>query len=166
MTIKYDFQTYANLGAYNKALDNGQLYRSKQERHMDKDQDSQLWFKKMGYQVTASVPVTVGNKLQEVLKQTTARSKWKVKYIDVCGPTALRTLMRANHNPPPTCNKPRCLKCHETPSYMKCHAQNISYRMVCTREPCSENLDFTKLSTAQILNQVHRKGAKPALYEG
>ena len=56
--------------------------------------------------------------------------------------------------------------CFWEPSNMSFHAQNISYRMVCAREPCSNNLDLNKLSTPQILNQVKNRGAKPSVYEG
>ena len=154
-------------GAYNTAVQTGQLYRGRQTRCSDKEaKGGELWFKQLGYDVTASVPVTVGNKLADTLQKVTARTKWKVKFIDMCGPTVIRTLMRANHNPPPTCNKPRCLKCLDGPSNMKCHAQNISYRMVCTRKPCSDNLDMMKLSTAQLLKLIEQNGAKPSLYEG
>ena len=119
------------IGAYNTAVQTGQLYRGRQTRRSDKEaKGGELWFKQLGYDVTASVPVTVGNKLADTLQQVTARTKWKVKFIDMCGPTVIRTLMRANHNPPPTCNKPRCLMCLDGPSNMKCHAQNISYQMV------------------------------------
>ena len=155
------------IAAYNAAVQTGQLYRDRQSRRSDKNASGgQMWLKKFGYDVTASVPVTVDNKLTDTLKQVSARTRWKVKYVDLCGPTVLKTLMRANHNPPSTCSKPRCLMCLEGPSNMRCHAQNISYRMVCNRTPCSDNLDMKKLKTAQLLRQIEQKGAKPSLYEG
>ena len=56
--------------------------------------------------------------------------------------------------------------CLDGSSNMKCHAQNISYRMVCARKPCSDNLNMLKLSTAQLLKQIEQNGAKLSLYEG
>ena len=70
------------IGAYNAAVQSGQLYRNRQSRQTDKNaRGGEMWFKRFGFDVTARVPVTIENKLTDTLKQVSARTKWKVNML-------------------------------------------------------------------------------------
>ena len=159
------------VGAYSKLMeehiDGHSMYQTRQK---EKTTDQTQWFRQKGYQTTASIPVTLNGQLRRDLTDALNKTMWNVKILDSLGPTVTDKVMRRNHNPPPSCEKPNCVMCRVKPSYSKCFQPNIGYTFVCNRSPCSDNIKTDNLSADRLIRQLtanpNPEVSKPALYVG
>ena len=128
----------------NHQQENPNMYRSKQER---KEQivmaggrpDKSDWYKKLGKEVTVTVPATVDSKLAEEVRDNLKNVKDGDKYLvlEDGGRSIHQDLIRSNFGPRANCDRPSCLPCQSGPTHGKCYKPNIGYRVACAREPCT-----------------------------
>ena len=87
------------------------------------------------------------------------------------GPTVVNSLRKPNPSPPPRCHRDDCKPCLHGIKDIKCFTNNIGYRILCNRSPCSDKLVMTQqqLQTDKLrlqLDKLNIDSSKPAIYEG
>ena len=125
---------------------------------------------KLGYKYSFQIPQTTNRVLANSVKsKLEAYSGQKILVQETLGRTVTSILSKSNPNPKPSCHRQNCKICLTNPSKGRCYQNNIGYRIVCNRQPCSNNLNTRKLDNPQFRHQIDKltTGAdKPASYEG
>ena len=101
--------------------------------------DKTDWFKKLGKDVTVTVPASVDSKLSQLVREGLEQFQEGEKYLvlEDGGRSLHQDLVKSNFNPMETCERANCLTCWAAPSNGKCYKSNVGYRVSCAREPCT-----------------------------
>ena len=130
------------------------------------------WFKSKGYKYVVQVPVTKGQELGKAIQnKLEGICKERIMLQEKFGPTVVNNLRKPNPSPPPRCHRIDCKPCLHGIKDIKCYTNNIGYRIVFNRSPCSDKLRMSQqhLQTDKLriqLDKLKTDDPKPALYEG
>ena len=118
-------------------------------------------------------PLTSNRELANTLKAKLEKfSNQKILIQEKLGQTVCSSLAKANPNPSSTCHRTDCKMCLVKPSNGNCYRNNVGYRILCNRQPCTKNINTRKIDNRQMRQQLEKlkpiqtESDRPAIYEG
>ena len=111
------------------------MYRERvwqwEDRQKKKRNDKINWYKKGGYQSVVFVPATPGSALVKRFKEEVAKSKYKIRVVELSGRTLKSKLQRSDPFKPSVCARDGCAICN-TGGKGSCDKNGITYEIKCS----------------------------------
>ena len=134
---------------------------------------STAWYKKLGFKLAIKIPETPDQLLsKQIKKRLESYTGDKILITESHGTKLSSTLRRPNCRSTDICHRKDCKVCSSGPSEGKCYHDNVGYRILCNREPCTTNIDTNKVDTDNLTKQLDnlpmnlKESDRPAIYEG
>ena len=150
------------------------IYRSKEEMILMKKKKSNKtsWFKEKGFDFNFQIPGTKNNILKsDIKKELEQISGKKILISEEVGMKNIMNVKKSNPSCKERCSRTDCKPCLHGMKEEKCYRNNIGYRIICNRSPCSDNIntDLRSLDTDNFrkqLDAIKEGDHRPAAYEG